>query len=159
MPPGADEAIKTAIATHDWQNVVITIFVLASMGVLLFFVKWWVSEASKKAEIVAKVAQDSIFSSSEREIRMAGRISALEKRIENMDEYVKKTLIDLIKQTITALKDSTDTNKQMKAAMIELTAATYGQSAVIRGAAKGAHDDSVERMRKENGGGDTEKER
>jgi hypothetical protein len=86
---GADKAIEAAAQQGGWIAVSLVVLMIAVVGLLVWLVKTWITQASSRESEALKQAID-------REIRR-------DKRIDDLENYIRTTLKDSTDKATTAM--------------------------------------------------------
>lgn len=133
MPPGSEEVVRAAAASHDWAIVIASVMLLAAMGASAVWLKSTSKVAADSITANAKLVEQYFQASEAREARMGERITTLEN--EN-----RATLAKMSAQMATALADSSNAIKTINGTMSELVRETRAQTGMIGKAAGEVHE-------------------
>ena len=99
MPPGS-ETVLNAAAQRGYEAVVVCLALLLCFATIGVLIKWFIRSLDSRTEEVARVAEARAQEAKGREDRMANRIAALEK-------FVEDTLVQMVREASTAIKENT----------------------------------------------------
>lgn len=149
--PGTDKLIETAAATGSFPLVLLSFVCGAFLLLFSLLVKWWINNATKQASLAAKIAQDSIDASAEREKEMVSSVKASESYIRNILMKALERSNEVAMSATNAIVASTESHKQTTLALRDLTRATEEQTRVIKSADRELTDSQI-RKQSDHGG-------
>ncbi len=93
---GADQAIAAAAETGRWETITLVSVMIIVCTILAWLVKAWITQANRRDIAAIKAAEA-------REKQALEREEKLSKRIDSLEEYIRTTLQELVRECTQAM--------------------------------------------------------